>query len=156
MATIALPACNNTQAGIPVTSDNNTPSSAPRVKSTQELRRELIEQEEALPGVQLSITGTIEENRILVQKPDFFHHSVYKTDGYIIHGVIHNKASLARFKDAVVQVTFYTETQTDLGSTNYVVYKYLEPNTETPFDLNVYPPAVMRHFSLRVLNASIP
>lgn len=158
--TMTLSACSNLQAGNHASASNTdpvlVPAPPPRIKTAQELRNELREQEEASPNQQLSATGTIEENKILIQKPDFFHHSVYRTEGYIIHGIIHSKASIARFKDIVIKVIFYSETQTDLGSRNYIVYKYIEPNTETNFDLNVYPPAVMRNFSLRVVNASIP
>jgi hypothetical protein len=154
-AYLLLQACNNSQASIQAPPDNN-PASTPTAKTEQQLRQELRTQEEAAPTINLSVSGSMQENQVLIQKPDFFHHSIYKQDGYIIHGVIRSKASIARFKDVVVQITFYSETQTNLGSNNYIIYKYFEPNTETPFDLKVYPPPVMRNFGLSVVSASIP
>ncbi|MDP4150804.1 MAG: hypothetical protein Q8927_18350 [Bacteroidota bacterium] len=148
---IFLNGCTNSQAGLGAPS-TTLPAPA-RAKTTQELREELASQEAADPTLQLVASGTIEENRVLIQKPDFFHHSVYQTDGYIIHGVIRNKATIARFKDANVRINFYTETQTDLGGQNYIVYKYFNPNSEAAFDIKVYPPAVMRNFSIQVTAA---
>jgi hypothetical protein len=145
--------CSNSQAGSPVFPTSPSAYTSSKVKTTEELRMELAQQEAANPIAQLVASGTIEENKVLIQKPDFFHHSIYQTQGYIIHGIIRNKATLAQFKDATVQINFYTETQTDLGGNNFVVYKYFNPNSETSFDIKVNPPPVMRTFSIQVIGA---
>lgn len=124
-------------------------------KTAAELRRELAETEASDPAGMLLISGTMQENKILVQKPDFFHHSKYATDGYLINGIIKNKASIAQFKDAIVRVTFYTETRTELGYKDYPVYKYFLPHQVSPFELQVYPPENMKDFNLEVINATV-
>lgn len=126
----------------------------PHPKTAAELRHELSESEAADPAGMLSITGNMEENKILIQKPDFFHHSKYATDGYIIRGIISSKASIASFKDAVVQITYLTETNTELTTTDTRVYKYFPPNEATSFERKVYPPENTKNFAMRVVSAA--
>jgi len=145
--------CNNSQAGSFVNPPSPTP---PVVKSTQELRRELAEREEVDPSAMLFAYGGIHENSVLVQKQFFFRPAVYQTDGQIINGFIRSKASVARFKDAVIRVTFYTETRTALQSVDTTLYKYFNPRTNIPFELKVYPPPQMKSFTMQVINATTP
>ncbi|OQP57208.1 hypothetical protein A3860_11655 [Niastella vici] len=149
--------CNN----IPSASTANTAQvqtvadtvAGPPIKTAAELRHELLESEAADPAGMLSITGNMQENKIQTQKPDFFHHSQYATDGYIIKGLIRSKASVATLKDAVVQITFLTETNTELATTDSRVYKYFPPNEATSFELKVYPPENTKNFEMRVVSA---
>ncbi|AEV97812.1 hypothetical protein A4D02_15800 [Niastella koreensis] len=123
-------------------------------KTAEELRQELAETEAADPAGMLLISGTMQENKILIQKPDLFHHSKYATDGYMISGIIRNKASIAPFKDAIVRVTFYTETRTELDHKDYPVYKYVLAQQVTPFELKVYPPESTKDFNMEVVSAT--
>jgi hypothetical protein len=126
----------------------------PRPKTAAELRRELAQTEAADPASMLLVRGTMQENKILIQKPDLFHHSKYATDGYIIMGLVQNKASIAQFKDAIVRVTFYTETRTELDRKDYPVYKYFLPHQASSFELKVYPPENTKDFNLEIINAT--
>jgi hypothetical protein len=133
---------------------NSAKSRPSRSKTAAELRQELAETEAANPAAMLLISGNMHENKVLIQKPDFFHHSKYATDGYIISGMVRNKASIAQFKDAIVRVTFYTETRTELDHKDYPVYKYFLPHQVSPFELKVYPPENTKDFNLEIINAT--
>jgi hypothetical protein len=148
---LSFSSCNNSQAGSFVSPQSPTP---PVVKSTQELRRELAEREELNPSGLLVAYGNMRENKVMVQKQFFFRPAVYQTDGQIITGFIHSKASVARFKDAVIRVTFYTETQTALQSMDTTLYKYFTPRMNVPFEMKVYPPPQMKNFTMQVINAT--
>lgn len=52
-----------------------------------------------------------------------------------VHGTITNTASVATFKDAVVQITFYSATQTELFNKNYTIYDYFPPHSTVEFEL---------------------
>ncbi len=52
-----------------------------------------------------------------------------------LHGTITNSASVATFKDAVVQITFYSSTQTELFNKNYTIYNYFPPHSTVEFEL---------------------
>jgi hypothetical protein len=54
-----------------------------------------------------------------------------------VHGVIHNTATIAWFKDVVVKITYYSETETPLGSENYTIYDNFGPNSNTRFELKI-------------------
>ena len=54
-----------------------------------------------------------------------------------VHGVIKNSATVATFKDALVKVTYYSKTNTALGSNNYTVYDFFPPNSEKTFELKI-------------------
>jgi hypothetical protein len=151
--------CNNNRSypGVASTQGQAPPANTvadSHPKTAAELRLELAETEAADVNSMLSVTGQMQENKILIQKPDLFHHSKYAIDGYNINGIIRNKASIVTFKDAIVRVTFYTETRTELGYKDYPVYKYLPPREETPFELKVYPPENTKNFDLEIRNAA--
>ena len=145
----SYPTANTGQVQVPVTDSE----ARPRPKTAAELRRELAETEASNPAGMLSVTGNLQENKILIQKPDLFHHSKYATDGYLINGIITNKASIATFKDAVVRVTFFTDTNTELATKDCSVYKYFSPHEATSFELKVYPPENTKNFNLQVISA---
>ena len=54
-----------------------------------------------------------------------------------VHGVIKNRATVATYKDAVVKITYYSKTNTALGSKNYTIYDFFPPNTEKTFELKI-------------------
>ena len=54
-----------------------------------------------------------------------------------IHGVIKNTATVASYKDAVVRVTYYSKTKTELGSKEYTIYDNFPPHSEVKFELKI-------------------
>jgi hypothetical protein len=142
---VSFSSCNNSHA---------SGLGQPSVKSTQELRQELAAREELNPTAMLVGSGTMRQNTVMVQKQFFFRSAVYQNDGEIINGFIRSKASVARFKDAQVRVTFYSETQTELNSVDTTLYKYFNPNSTIPFEMKVYPPAETKIFTIQVINAT--
>lgn len=54
-----------------------------------------------------------------------------------VHGVITNKATAATYKDAVVRVTYYSKTKTELGSDEYTIYEIFAPNSTKKFELKI-------------------
>lgn len=54
-----------------------------------------------------------------------------------VHGVINNSATVATYKDAVVKVTYYSKTKTELGSEKYTIYETFPPNSTTKFELKI-------------------
>lgn len=54
-----------------------------------------------------------------------------------VHGVIKNIATVASYKDAVVRVTYYSKTKTELGSKEYTIYDNFPPHSEVKFELKI-------------------
>lgn len=54
-----------------------------------------------------------------------------------VHGVITNKATVATYKDAVVKVTYYSKTNTEIGSKEYTIYEIFTPHSSTNFELKI-------------------
>lgn len=54
-----------------------------------------------------------------------------------IHGTITNIATVAKYKDAIIRVTYYSQTKTDLGSDEYTIYDIFAPNSTTSFELKI-------------------
>jgi hypothetical protein len=54
-----------------------------------------------------------------------------------VHGVIKNTATVASYKDAVVRVTYYSKTKTELGSNEYTIYDNFPPHSEVKFELEI-------------------
>lgn len=54
-----------------------------------------------------------------------------------VHGVIKNKATVASYKDAVVRITYFSKTKTELGSKEYTIYENFPPHSEVNFELKI-------------------
>jgi hypothetical protein len=54
-----------------------------------------------------------------------------------VHGLIRNTATVASYKDAVVQVTYYSKTKTILGSEKYTIYETFAPHSTVNFELKI-------------------
>jgi ribosomal protein L9 len=142
--------CNNSSSKRNQSFDNN--STQETRKSAAELRRELKQKEQSDPNSYLSIT-TAKMNENITQKPDLFHHT--KKDGWVLFGSITCKSTIARFKDVVIAVKYFSETNTEMNSQEYVIYKYFEPNSVTPFEYKIYPPDGFKTFTV-ILNRATP
>ncbi len=123
-------------------------------KTTEELRAELQLQELNNPLEYLTTKTTIKINHVMVRRESIFHDAEYENDGYLIEGTITNNADLAKFKDVVVRVIFYSATQTEIGSKEYTFYEYYKPHTNKPISLQVYPPVGYAGFGFEIVGAS--
>jgi hypothetical protein len=54
-----------------------------------------------------------------------------------VHGTIKNSATVASYKDAVVRVTYYSKTNTELGSKEYTIYEVFSPHSTKNFELKI-------------------
>jgi hypothetical protein len=98
-----------------------------RQKSPEELRFELKLSEQANPTKYLTVKYSMDFKILAGQD--------------VINGTIFNSASIAKFKDVVLTVTNITATDTELKSDDFAVYKFVEPNTKTDFEIRTTSPA---------------
>lgn len=54
-----------------------------------------------------------------------------------VHGTITNTASVATYKDAVVRITYYSKTKTELGTHEYTIYETFPPTSTKNFELKI-------------------
>jgi len=71
----------------------------------------------------------------------------------VITGTINNSATVAKFKDVVLTVIFFTETDTELGTKDYVIYKFFDPNSKTDFEIETDSPSATKKIGVRVKSA---
>jgi hypothetical protein len=81
------------------------------------------EMEAADPATYLNATGTY--------KPTFL------GDQLKINGIIENKATVTNYKDVVIEVIFYSKTQSEIARESYTIYDFFGPNTKKEFKLKV-------------------
>lgn len=127
-----------------------TNSTSVHEKTTQELKDELKANEQIDYLKYLSTIATIKEN--ITQEPDLFHHT--KTDGYIINGKLKNTATLAEFKDIEFKIGFLSETDTEMETKEFTLYKFSKPNSTISFSLKIYPPERFKNFTINVTKAT--
>lgn len=92
-------------------------------KSPEELKMELKQQEQSAPTTYLSADGTYKEN--------------FWGDKLKINCTITNKATVATYKDAVVRVTYYSKTKTELGNKDYTIYEMFAPNSSKTVEMKI-------------------
>jgi len=54
-----------------------------------------------------------------------------------VHGIIKNTATVASYKDAIVRITYYSKTKTELGSKEYTIYDVFPAQSEVKFELKI-------------------
>lgn len=54
-----------------------------------------------------------------------------------VNCVITNRATVATYKDAVVRITYYTKTNTEIGSKDYSIYEVFPPNSTKTIELKI-------------------
>lgn len=137
-ATLLLASCN---------SGGSSGSNADKPKTPEELKMELKIQEQSSPTDYLSASGaTMKHNE--VRKAGLFRDAEY--DGWLVEGIIKNTATLARFKDVVLTIKLFSQTETVIEEKDYVIYEFFEPNTSKPFSIKIHPPEVTDKFNVSV------
>jgi hypothetical protein len=68
---------------------------------------------------------------------DETYHPNFLGDKLKIDGVIHNTATITTFKDVVIEVIFYSKTNSEIGREQYTIYDYFVPSSKKGFKLNV-------------------
>jgi hypothetical protein len=112
VAAIALlMACNN---------DSDASAQYSTSQSYESQKMSLEEQEKTDPLEFLSAEGTYRQNLI---------------DQWVLEGHIVNAASVATYKDAVLKITYYSATETELGSEEKTIYEYFQPGSKHSFKI---------------------
>jgi hypothetical protein len=68
---------------------------------------------------------------------DGSYNSNFWGDKFKVHGKITNTATAASYKDAVVRVTYYSKTGTELATNEYTIYDFFPPNSVKNFELKI-------------------
>jgi hypothetical protein len=124
----------NTQSNSYVSPNNST-----NYKTPEQLRAELVEKERQNPSQYLSDHTTMRENLI---------------DQKVIEGTITNTASVAAFKDMVLEVNFLSKTQTAIATKNFTIYELIEPHQTVKFKFKTYAPSETEKFEASIINAT--
>jgi hypothetical protein len=110
-----------------------------RPKTAAELRAELLQREQSAPQEYLQVQGTHHRNFI---------------NQLVLEGDITNQATLARFKDPVLSVTWYSQTQTELGTQQYPIYELVRPQGSTHYKLKTAAPNEVATVSIGIAGAT--
>jgi hypothetical protein len=68
--------------------------------------------------------------------------------------LVTNSASIAKFKDIVITVSYLSDTDTEMEAKEYIMYKFFEPSSVTDFEYKVYPPSGFKNFHVEVFKAT--
>jgi hypothetical protein len=72
-----------------------------------------------------------------------------------IKGYIQNKATVTNYKDAVIQVTFYSKTNSPVKIEEFVIYEYFPHGTNKEFELKVNNYKNIENIGWKVVNAKV-
>jgi hypothetical protein len=106
-----------------------------RPKTAAELRAELLQREQSAPGEYLQVQGTYRRNLI---------------GQLVLEGTITNQATLATFKDPVLAVTWYSKTNTELGTQTYSVYELVRAQGAKRFKLKTNAPGYVASVAMGI------
>jgi hypothetical protein len=54
-------------------------------------------------------------------------------DQWVVEGTVYNHATVAKYKDVVLDIICYTKTRTELGRTTETLYEFVQPNNYKTF-----------------------
>lgn len=110
-----------------------------RPKTAEELRAELLAQEQNAPTEYLKTEGTYRRNFI---------------NQLVLEGDIANTATLANFKDPVLTVTWYSKTGTEVGAKEYPIYEVVQAQGTTHYKLKTDAPSFVATVALGISGAT--
>ena len=110
-----------------------------RQKTPEELRAELLQSEQQYPGKY--INGKTSNWKNLWGKR-------------VIQLQLTNTATLASFKDLVINVTFLSKTGTELGQNQFTVFEYFKPGQVVTHNVRAYAPSATKNVSVTVISAT--
>ncbi len=114
-------------------------SIAAPAKTPEQLRAELIEQERQNPAQYLTDETTMRTN-LIGEK--------------VIEGTVINTASVATFKDIILQVDFLSKTEAVISSKRFTVYEVLVPKQSARFKFKTFAPYGTDGFSASIIDAA--
>jgi hypothetical protein len=125
-------------------------------KTPEELRAELRLQEINAPLDYLDDKGvTLQPKEKKIRNGGLLRDPEYAPDGGIIEGDIINKATLAKFKDLVVKVSYYSQTKTLIEEKSFTFYEYYEPHSAKHFTMKVdVLPEAYKNFTFEITGAT--
>jgi hypothetical protein len=122
-------------------SGNSSPFGSSSSSSYEEHKLTLKEQEEQDPLRFLSSDGTYQPTLL---------------GRWRLNGTISSSATVARYKDVMIEIKFYSETETLLGTSNHTFYEYFEPGSTKNFSFKVDGYPGTQKIGWSILSASIP
>jgi len=96
--------------------------------------------EKADPAKFLNASGTYNEN--------------FWGDKLKIHGNVINNATVANYKDVIVEIVFFTETDTELKRERYIIYDRFPAHTTNTFELKINRPANCKKLGWEAVGAT--
>ena len=97
-------------ANIQANNSSSYDSYSSKAVEYEETKMTIAEIEESQPTKFLDASGTYREN--------------FLGDKLKVNGTITNSATVATYKDAIVRVTYYSKTKTNLGTEDYTIWDY--------------------------------
>ena len=88
-------------------------------------------------------------------KADGTYNNNFIGDKVKINGVITNSATVTTYKDIIVRVNFYSKTNTLIGTEDYTLYEFYQPNSTQEFKLKVKAYSNVSSLGWEVINASV-
>ena len=105
----------------------------------QDTKMSLEEQERQNPTSCLSVDGTYRKNLI---------------GEWVIEGEISNTATLATYKDVVLEINYYSKTKTHLGTEKEAIYEYFPAGQAKKFKIKSFGYKGASAIGLNIINAS--
>lgn len=133
---ILIAACGQTNSSI---KENSSFSNSSHEKTPEELRQELLMKEKQNPITYLKQQSTWRRNLI---------------GETVLEGTISNIATLANFKDVILDVTWLTKTQTKLKSEKYAVYEYIGAGKSITYKIKANAPSSTGGVQIEIASAT--
>ena len=122
------------------------------IKSPEELRMEIKAQEQSSSTAYLVIEGGIILTPGRVREAGSLKDSEY--DGYFVQGIIRNTATIAMFRDVVLTVQLYSQTDTVIEEQDYMIHELFDPGSFSVFSIQVDAPKVTEEYKVRIKSAA--
>jgi len=71
-----------------------------------------------------------------------------------VHGTVTNKATLANFKDIVIEISYYSSTKTLISKERFVFYQFVPAHSKKLFEWKIKPPGGTNSMSWDAVDAT--
>lgn len=135
---LILPGCDKSGGGGSHSTYESSYDRPPSQQTYEETKMSLEDKERMNPVQFLSSKGTYRKNIF---------------GEFVLEGKVHNAASVVTFKDIILDVSFYSKTNSHIRTVREVVYEYVKPGRSRSFKVKLYGPKGAKSVGWEVVGA---
>lgn len=124
-------------------------------KSEEQIKQELLYLENSKPLKYLKLKDeSLKPNEVQTRHSTWLRKAKYEIQGYLFKSNVSNTATLGKFKDLVIKITYISTTGSEISSEKITVYEFVKPNETKEISFIVNPSFEFSGYNIEIVSAT--